>query len=343
MRDPQLAHLPAGASQPRGPGPGRLVERGPGELGAGPDVELHGLGVALQPAGQHVLRDERRPGRRERQVRQRVGPHLVVQGQRVVPVPPVVADPVVALHDQRVHPDPAQPGGQRQPGLPAARDQHLRVAVRVRLRLGPLVQPVVPGEVVGVLHPGRAAGPDRLLVPVDVLQRGQEQPGGRRIPVQQPHERAAPSGARLEVQVSLDHPAPAPPHQPRRHPPVRQPELPRPRLFAGSLDHPGDLVPPAERPVRPLQRQDVPPVPVGREQGGHPRAVPAGQRGLEGFRPANHLVRGDVAGRCLRDHSHAQPFSSPCRHSTPSLASLSTYVLTGLSSSADTYCPQAPL
>ena len=310
----QLAYRAVGPAQRHRPGPRALIERAADELGARPDVELHRLGVALQPAGEHVLGHERRPRRRERQVRQRVGPHLVVQGQRVVTVAPVVTNAGVALHDERVDADPAQPGGERQPGLPAPHDQDLGVVPGVALRLAPLVEPVVAGEVVGVLHAGRAAGADRLLVPAQLLQRGQQHPGGRRLPGQQPDERGAVPGGGSEVDKALDHVAAAAAHQSRRQAIAGEAEVARPGRRGGLPQRSLDLRPPGEGPVRPLERQDVAPVAVHGELARDLRRVAAGQRGGERLDPARQHLGGLAAGRRLHD-IHGQ--SSPCPAAVP--------------------------
>ena len=98
------------------------------EFGAGPVVELHAFDIGLEPAGELVLRDVGRPVRRERHVRQVVDLHLVVQGERVVALAPVVAD--------------ARPRGRRSACRPAAASGARRSKVRpVRRR-----RPAPPGR-----------------------------------------------------------------------------------------------------------------------------------------------------------------------------------------------------
>ena len=67
------------------------------------------LDIGLEPVGELVLGDEHRPGRRERHQRQVVDVHLVVQRERMVAQPPVVADALVAVDDQRVDAEMVEP------------------------------------------------------------------------------------------------------------------------------------------------------------------------------------------------------------------------------------------
>ena len=57
--------------------------------------------------------------------------HFVVQGERVVALAPVVADALVAIDDQRVDAERAEPRRDREPRLAAAHHQHGRIVIGV--------------------------------------------------------------------------------------------------------------------------------------------------------------------------------------------------------------------
>ena len=82
----------AGAAQRHGPAAFVLVVTAALEFGPGPEVQLHGLDIGLEPVGELVLGDVGRPVRREQHVGQVVDLHLVVQRQRMIALAPVVAD-----------------------------------------------------------------------------------------------------------------------------------------------------------------------------------------------------------------------------------------------------------
>ena len=56
-----------------------------------------------------------------------VGEDLVVQGQRVVALAPVVADPLVPVDHQGIDVELAEPGGDAKSGLPTADDDRRRL------------------------------------------------------------------------------------------------------------------------------------------------------------------------------------------------------------------------
>ncbi len=84
---------------------------GPAEkLRSGPEVQLHALGIGLEPICQLVLWNEDWPCRRKRHVRQVVDVHFVVQRQRMIALAPIVADPRLAVDDDHVDAELNQPG-----------------------------------------------------------------------------------------------------------------------------------------------------------------------------------------------------------------------------------------
>ena len=190
----------------------------PDEFGVRPDVELHRLGVDLEPVRQHVLRDEDRPGSREGHVGQVVDARLVVQRQRVVAVAPAIADPRLAVHHERVDAEQAQPRRDREPRLRGADHQHGGVAVGIGARPVAPVEPVLAAEIalpVDVL-PALAVG--RVLVSADLVERGHQRPGARRLAAfgDQAHDAIAGTDLGFEGEDRLDRLGARALHAPRR-------------------------------------------------------------------------------------------------------------------------------
>ena len=103
--------------------------------------------------------------------------HLVVQGQRVIALAPVVADARLAVDDQRVDAELRQARGDRKPGLPAADDEHGRVAVGVCGGGFPQVEPVGPAKIARVGFAWRPRSADLLLEPLELVERREQRPG----------------------------------------------------------------------------------------------------------------------------------------------------------------------
>jgi hypothetical protein len=57
---------------------------------------------------------------------------LVVQLEAAIAEPPVVADTLLAVDDQRPQADPLQLDGNRDAGMAAADNEHIRLAVVIR-------------------------------------------------------------------------------------------------------------------------------------------------------------------------------------------------------------------
>ncbi|MCO5546654.1 hypothetical protein L7F22_000088 [Adiantum nelumboides] len=185
-RDHQLARaqgdLLARLVDDDAPPAGRLVELGAARGGGAPVVQLHDPRVELQPVADLVLRREHRPVVRELQVRQVVVPDRVVQGEALVALAPRVAGPLVALDDDRLDAELAQPGAERDAALAAADDHDLGVAGAAQLgQLG--LAALLPRDAVrvgAVLGAERAVLAHRLLVALELVEGGQE---GPRLPV----------------------------------------------------------------------------------------------------------------------------------------------------------------
>ena len=149
-------------------------------LGARPVVELHHLGVGLEPVGDLVLGREHRPVLGELDVGQVVVPDRVVQAQRLVAAAPLVAGPRVLVDHERRHAELAQPGAERDAALAAADDQHVGLGRRSR-GSRPRARAARPRS----RGPGwrRARRPAaggralRLLVALELVERGEQRPG----------------------------------------------------------------------------------------------------------------------------------------------------------------------
>ena len=76
--------------------------------------------------------------------------HLVVQGQRVVAVAPVVSNALFTVHDQRIDVQLSQACCDRKPGLPPAYDQHNRIPLDILGGGFPEVEPVGTPKIVRI-------------------------------------------------------------------------------------------------------------------------------------------------------------------------------------------------
>jgi len=112
----------------------------------------------------------------EGHVRQVVDVHLVVQGQRVIAVAPVVADALPAVHDQRIDVQLIQARGDRNPGLASANDQHDRIPIDIRGGRFPEVEPVGAAKVARIGLAFRPRCADLFLEPLDLVKRCKQRP-----------------------------------------------------------------------------------------------------------------------------------------------------------------------
>ena len=72
---------------------------------------------------------------------------LIMQGQGVIAVTPIITDTAVFIDDQSINAQLGQAGRNRQPGLSATNDQNGRVSVTILLGRDALVQPVWSAEI----------------------------------------------------------------------------------------------------------------------------------------------------------------------------------------------------
>ena len=213
----QHALRPVATLQRHRPALRALVVVARGELRVGPVVEIEILDIGLEPVRQLVLGNEHRESRRERHQRQVIDVHLVVQGERVIAPPPVVADPLVAIDDQSIHAQRPQARGGGKARLPAANDEHDGITVLVGLRLHPLVEPVGAAEVATI-----ALGVAQLARPsvgpaVQFLEGGEQRPRPPRSAiVDQTRDGVGSTEGRLELEDRLDAVDARPLHATRR-------------------------------------------------------------------------------------------------------------------------------
>ena len=115
-------------------------------VGGMPVVQLHDLGVHLQPIADLVLGREHRPMVGKRQVGKVVVPHGVVQAERLVAIPPRIAGAMVLLDDDRRHFQAFQPRRQADAALSAADDDAVGLSrvTQFRLFLSLSLQPRLP-------------------------------------------------------------------------------------------------------------------------------------------------------------------------------------------------------
>ncbi|MCY1209700.1 hypothetical protein D9M72_213620 [compost metagenome] len=143
-----------------------------------PVVELHDLGVHLQPIADLVLGREDRPVLGEGDVGQVVVPDRVVQAQRLVALSPAIAGALVLFDDEGGYVQLAQARAQRDAALAAADDEHVGLGLVAEFGglLLALFQPGLAGPaaaVLGALGPAHAA---RLLVALEFGHGGQQRP-----------------------------------------------------------------------------------------------------------------------------------------------------------------------
>ena len=117
--------------------------------GAGPVVQLHDLGVHLQPVADLVLGREHRPVLREVDVGQMVVPDRVMQAERFIAVTPGIAGASVFLDDDGGHAELAQPRAECDAALAAADDECIGLGLKAE-PLGFLVSQFLPGFGAGI-------------------------------------------------------------------------------------------------------------------------------------------------------------------------------------------------
>ncbi len=263
-----------------------------GQLRVGPVVEVEILDIGFEPVRQLVLGNEHRKGRRERHQRQVIDVHLVVQGERVIAPPPVVADPLVAIDDQRVDAQRPQARGGGEARLAAADHEHDGIAILVGLRLDALVEPIGAAEVaavaLGIAQFARpAVGPA-----VQFLERGEQRPGapGSAV-VDQTRDGVGPPEGRLELEDRLDAIDAGPLHAARRRARSRNVDVPRRGPRQQRRQRGRDRGPSRVSDDVPGEGQHVAPVSFGQEGSRDGRRILRLEGGSKRIEP----VRGDLS------------------------------------------------
>src|SRR3954451_20239919 len=125
----------------------RLIVNGAVEQGAGPEVDLHGLHISFQPAGDLVLGNVVRPGRRKRHVPEMVHGSLVVKLEAVVAKAPIVSDAFLFVDDEGVKANSLQLDGGGDACMSASHYEKIRLAVCERKFRPALFKPVRLGKI----------------------------------------------------------------------------------------------------------------------------------------------------------------------------------------------------
>ena len=139
----------------------------------------------------------------ELDVRQVVVPDRIVQAQRLVALAPRVAGALVALDDDRRHAELPQPGAERDAALAAADDHDVRLRRRSRAprpRAARSSSQVRRSGSAPCSTPFGRREPARLLVALELVERGQQRP---RLAVAQPQVPAAAADLGLELDPGL--------------------------------------------------------------------------------------------------------------------------------------------
>ena len=172
-------HLFALALHHHGPFPLGLIEgRFLGQGGA-PVVDLHHLGVHLQPVAELVFGREHGPVVWERHVGQVVVPDRVVQTQGFVAVAPAVARLRVLFDHDGGHAKAFEPRGQNNAALATADDHHIGLLLVTQARLfrfAPL-QPALAALLRAMLGTFDAVGAGFFFETFQLGHGGQQRPG----------------------------------------------------------------------------------------------------------------------------------------------------------------------
>ena len=181
-----------------------LVEGRAQAFGRRPVVQLHQLGIGLEPVAHLVLRRVNRPVVWERQVGQVVVPDRVVQAERLVALAPGVAGLSVLVNDQRGYTQLLEPCAQTQPTLAAADDQAIGLTLVTQLsNLGsPRVRPVAAAADRAVLGTQLAGRTALFLETLEFLQGCEQRPAAAML---EPDMALASAHRSLEAEPGLNH------------------------------------------------------------------------------------------------------------------------------------------
>ena len=289
------------------PGSRFLVAGSFEEFRAGPDIELHGVGIELEPVGDLVFGDVDGIVRRERHVRHVIDVHLVVQHEVMIALAPGIAHPLVPVDDQSVDPVHAEGCGDAETTLSAADDDGRRLAIFIGDLLAAVIHPVLTTERVRVFVATWTPLADPLLVPLDLVEGGQQHPGSQFSRVfgrgNQPQHAAAPANGRLEREKGLDRWHAGARHEVRLRALLGDAKFRWLDLGQRLAQRRLDIVRAADRLDMPAEGDQVAPVPIGQEQGRGGIDVLARDGCLEFAEPLGGGVAGDQVGQ-VRWHGH---------------------------------------
>ena len=259
-----------GAAQRHRPAAVLLVVTAALELGLGPEVQLHGLDIGLEPVGELVLRNVGRPVRREVQIGQVIDLNLIMQRQRMVALAPIVADTLLAIDDQRIDVQLFQPRGDGKAGLAAADHEDGRVAVGIGGRCVAQVEPVGAAKIARIGVAARAIDAELFLKTLEFAKLGQQCPGFQPVAIvrigDQADDAAAAPDIGLELEDGLDCVGAGAHHLARRGAVRVDCKAAGHRAAGQRRQRFQDRVGAIERLDVPAQRQHVAPIAVGVEQ-----------------------------------------------------------------------------
>ena len=277
------------------------------ERGAGPEIDFHRLDIGFQPVGELVLGKVKRPAGGERDVRQVVAVHLVVQLQARITQPPVVANAFFAVNHQGIHTQLPEASRRGDAGMAAAHHQYCRVATGKSYRLAPLVLPV---RAVEVAREGRLlalCAQGSFFVALQVFQRGQQSPGHWRrgatgnigVDSEADESRTVPAIG-LEAQYRLERIRTGTLDHARRAALWIDHEVARPVRQARRPETPADLVAAAMRFDVPGQGQQIAPMAVGEEKRSQAIRIAIADGLVEAVEPhRDHSIYFRARMRCL--------------------------------------------
>ncbi len=239
--------------------------------------------------------------------------HLVVQGQRVVALAPVVTDARLAIHDQRIDLQLGQARSDRKPCLPAAHDQHGGVPVRIFGGGIAQIEPVRPAEVARIGFALRPRPADAFLHAAQFIERSEQRPRLWRLSIsairsQAQHAAAAADGG-FEAEDRFERFRARARHAPRRR--SLRVHLKARRLGARGvrLQLACNAIETADGPDLPRQREHIAPMAIGMEQCFEGLLVGARNRLLELREPSGR--NRCVVFRCRHERILAFPRSRP--------------------------------
>src|ERR1700692_2364439 len=210
--------------------------------------------VAFPPIRPLIFRQPQRPSLRKRKIRQMVSHDFIVQSQRLITLAPVVSNARMPLHHQRIDAELAQSGGNGEAGLSSADDDHFRISVGECTPRLALFTPTDAGFVHGKFLAAWTPLRNPLLVALERLQSGEQQPEG-----------SAASKSRIEIAIALEDVLPGPPLKTRRSTRRGDTKVTRLRVFQGSRKRGLNAFTAGECAVFPGKRQEVFPVTVTRK------------------------------------------------------------------------------